>query len=729
MLIGSDIMTEEKEIAKKIISSGYFASQIPGEFKSTILSENIDILDLTKSRLSKEGLNRWCKLTDFSIPKTDNFRRILSVPHPLHYILLARLIEDNWGDLEAHFSKSQFSLTTPIISEHSIEPKYKMSEKINRRIHNLVSKRYILQADITRYYPSIYTHSIPWALHTKEVAKANQRDDGYFGNGIDKLVRNMQDGQTVGIPIGPVSSLIIQEIVGTTIDHEFKREYGVGLVGYRYTDDMEYYFSSSEEAERALNILNKILKNYGLDLNNSKTKVLKIPQILESEWLYFFKKYKFRRNKKNKRKSINLQHTDIKEFFSMAFKYKIQTEEKGILNYAVKVLREVVIYKENWDILESLLLQSILVDSSIIPTVFETIEGYKYKGYPLNEERIKDFINVLIKDNVELRNDFEVAWALSFAAKLKISIDEDVSKLLLKNDNAIINTLVMILNSNNLLTGTLDFSYYENLLTEDSVYDSNWLFYYECCFHGWLGKDKNNQHFKDDKFFEQLLNNNITFVDPTYSKVLEEVKKSIISLCLKHYQSDMKTLGAKDIMSKVIEEYSFSIEVNLIEELNNELENEINKINTSEGITGETEEAEETDGEAEETDGETEEAEETIGETEEAEETDEETEEAEETDEETEEAEETDEETEETEETDEETDEETEGADETDEETEEAEETNGETQEPEGAVEETDEVPDVARAQGNDNNWLFYFLTTNVNKSSNIRKLEIEEEY
>jgi hypothetical protein len=107
--------------------------------------------------------------------------------------LLARLIEEYWEDLEAHYSKSKFSLTTPQISENSIEPIYKMSEKINRRIHNLVLKRYILQADITRYYPSIYTHSIPWALHTKEVAKANQRDDGYFGNVIDRLVRNLQE--------------------------------------------------------------------------------------------------------------------------------------------------------------------------------------------------------------------------------------------------------------------------------------------------------------------------------------------------------------------------------------------------------------------------------------------------------------------------------------------------------------------------------------------------------
>lgn len=574
----------------------------------------------------------------------------------MHYILLARLIEDKWANLNEHFSKSHFSLTTPQISKNSIEPKYKMSEKINRRIHNLALKKYILQADIVRYYPSIYTHSIPWALHTKTVAKANQRDDEYFGNVIDNLVRNLQDGQTIGIPIGPVVSLIIQEIVGVTIDDEFKRGYGDSLVGFRYTDDMEYYFNSLEEAERALNILNKTLKYYGLDLNNSKTQIIKIPQIIEAEWVYFFRRYEFRKNKKNRNKSIQLQYMDIREFFSMAFKYKTQLNEKGILNYAIEVLRGIVIYEENWEIFESLLLQSILIDSSIIPVVFETIEGYKYRGYPLNKEKIAEFINVLIRDNVELRNDFEVSWALSFAGKLQIYIEEDVSKLLLENDNAIINILVMILNSQNLLKGDLDFSYYETLLTKESLYDSSWLFYYECCMHGWLDKDKNNQHFKDDKFFAQLLNKNVSFVNPTYSKVLEELKKSIISLCLQHYKTDMKTFEAKNIMSRVIEEYSFSIEDNLIEELNIELVNEINKVNTDKA-----EDAKEEPQEAEETKEESQKAE--------------------------------------------------------------------EAEEEAQGVEEMEKFPQATKAQDKHNSWLFNFLTTNVNKSSKIKKYYIDEYY
>ncbi|BBI33461.1 RNA-directed DNA polymerase [Cohnella abietis] len=655
-------------IAEKIISQGYFPKEIPKEFTSLDIGGHVNTFDLSKEKLTKKGLNKWSKLIDFSYPKTDNFRRTISVAHPLHYILLARLLEENWDKLNDHFNKSQYSLTTPsVYDSEPIKPKFKMEEKINRRLTNLVTRKYILKADITRYYPSIYTHSIPWALHTKEVAKSNTKDDNLIGNKIDTLVRNMQDGQTIGIPIGPVTSLIIQEIVGTAIDNEFMREIGDSLRGFRYTDDMEYYFSSSEEAEKALNVLHKVLQRYELVLNKEKTVIIKIPQGLEPEWLYYFRKFKFRYTKDNKQIATVVQRDDLKEYFGKAFKFKIETSEKGILNYAIKNLRKIIINRENWDLFESLVLQSILVDSSIIPTVFEIIEGYKYRGYPINMDKLTDFINALIKDNIELKNEFEVSWALSFASKLNIRIVEDASNLLLKNDNALINILVMILHSKELLDGSLDFSFYESLLTQESLYESSWLFTYECCIQGWIGRDKNTDFIKDDKFFEQLSRYNISFINPNYSIVLEYLKKSMISICMDQYKSKVTVLSAKEILLEVIEEYAFSFDNGLFEEILNLLE-----LNIKEEI--------EENQEAEEEIEENQEAEEEIEENQEAEEEIEENQEAEE-----------------------------------------------EIEENQEADEEIEE--DQEAGEGVEESWISNFLTTNINKTLRIRTFKSERDY
>lgn len=57
----------------------------------------------------------------------------------------------------------------------------------------------IVRTDINQFYGSIYTHSIPWALHGKATAKAN-RSPALLGNALDECVRNAQDGQTIGVP-------------------------------------------------------------------------------------------------------------------------------------------------------------------------------------------------------------------------------------------------------------------------------------------------------------------------------------------------------------------------------------------------------------------------------------------------------------------------------------------------------------------------------------------------
>jgi hypothetical protein len=73
-------------------------------------------------------------------------------------------------------------------------------------------------AEIARFYPSIYTHSIPWALHGKATAKATMGHSALLGDRLDRLMRKGQDNQAVGIPIGPDTSLVVAEILLSVID-------------------------------------------------------------------------------------------------------------------------------------------------------------------------------------------------------------------------------------------------------------------------------------------------------------------------------------------------------------------------------------------------------------------------------------------------------------------------------------------------------------------------------
>ncbi|MGY4797231.1 hypothetical protein ACVNNN_19940 [Lysinibacillus fusiformis] len=260
-----------------------------------------------------------------------------------------------------------------------------------------------------------------------------------------------------------------KEIIGTAIDMQFKNAMAKEVRGYSYTDDMEYYFDSHEEANHALTVMNQVLKNYELDLNVEKTNIIKLPQLIEPDWLFYFKKFKFRKSSKPE-DYIKLQIVDLKEYFNKIFYYKDLTNDVGISNFALECLGRIVIKKENWGLFESLLLQTILIDSRAIPKVFEIMEAYKYRGYPLNLGKIGESVNSIIKEQIQLRGDYGVIWALSLANKFKLNITEDVTSLLLKNDNALINILVMVLEHKGQLLGHKDFSFYEEILSNNDLY-------------------------------------------------------------------------------------------------------------------------------------------------------------------------------------------------------------------------------------------------------------------
>lgn len=76
----------------------------------------------------------------------------------------------------------------------------------------------MLQVDISKCFPSIYTHSIGWAVKNKRLAKAKPRVYGDFDGNFDNLMQIMNYRETNGIIIGPEVSRIFSEIILQKID-------------------------------------------------------------------------------------------------------------------------------------------------------------------------------------------------------------------------------------------------------------------------------------------------------------------------------------------------------------------------------------------------------------------------------------------------------------------------------------------------------------------------------
>lgn len=169
---------------------------------------------------------------------------------------------------------------------------------------------YVLHTDITDCYSSIYTHSVPWAIHTKEFAKqpSNKNNKKFIGNSIDKHLRNMSYGQTNGIPQGSVLMDFIAEIVLGYADLELSNRIPEHLEDYqiiRYRDDYRIFSNNPQDAELITKILTEILIELGMKLNSQKTLVSNniVRDSISSDRLYYI-------SHKNESKSIQ-QHLII----------------------------------------------------------------------------------------------------------------------------------------------------------------------------------------------------------------------------------------------------------------------------------------------------------------------------------------------------------------------------------------------------------------------------------
>jgi hypothetical protein len=146
----------------------------------------------------------------------------------------------------------------------------------------------LYKLDVSSCFDSIYTHTIAWATLGQEVAKENlKRLDTTFGGKFDKLLRELNRGETNGIVIGPEFSRIFAEIILQDIDRSLEQvllnEHGlanrVDYEIFRYVDDYFVFCDRDEVAQYVKRHLSELLKRIKLTLSSEKSEVYGRPII------------------------------------------------------------------------------------------------------------------------------------------------------------------------------------------------------------------------------------------------------------------------------------------------------------------------------------------------------------------------------------------------------------------------------------------------------------------
>jgi hypothetical protein len=217
---------------------------------------------------------------------------------------IAYIISMNWGDIVSAIFRSNskvvsYSFPIPIDARKPgrigfLRAGRMIYEFIGMIDDDIASITYqyshLVKTDIKNFYPSIYTHSIAWAIHGKNYIRRPENIKNYnlIGNRLDKLFQNSNDGCTNGVPIGPVVSDLIGEIVASGADEEFTKlvqNANIDCQPIRFKDDYRILVKSEPDAKVVIKLLQTALKNYNLELSDDKTNISLLPEGLFREWV------------------------------------------------------------------------------------------------------------------------------------------------------------------------------------------------------------------------------------------------------------------------------------------------------------------------------------------------------------------------------------------------------------------------------------------------------------
>lgn len=369
-------------ISKWLLEQGYYPEQyvVPPTFRvKTFDLEAKPFYKVTSSGTTQKFDPDKFEPVTVSYPKTQLTDRDFGIIHPKIYHDIVWYLNNEWKSIVDHlFHKDikifSYSFPIPITnkSEGELGPLragrmiyefIEMAEKdLVAEAHNY---KFLLRTDIKNFYPSIYTHSIAWALHTKKTirTKGNRADFSKFlGLKLDRLFQYANDGCTNGIPIGPAISDLISEIILAAVDKEFSKELsitGIDFLGVRFKDDYRFLCNSKEDAQKIIKTLQIKMKEFNLTLNDSKSNVTELPEGLFREWPAEYSKNSLRYRNKIRYKhfadtmlmtlKIDKQYQDtgvidkfLSELTSKKYKLKLKLNEK----YSQKAFSLLLLLKE-----------------------------------------------------------------------------------------------------------------------------------------------------------------------------------------------------------------------------------------------------------------------------------------------------------------------------------------------------------------------------------------------
>ena len=399
------------------------------DFTPDVVDEMLDKYEGTRRRKGYDQI-------EYRATRFNKVTRLMHIPHPLPYASLCKCISDNWDKL-SHICENSNSGLKParhdngkLIMRDYEHIEDEQSPGLRLRLEISTGKFYRVEADISSFFPSIYTHSIPWALVGLNKAKANSRKDNLWYNKLDKTQQNLKRRETQGIPIGPATSNIISELILYEVDKVLRKS---GYQFTRYIDDYECYCETREQAENFIPDLERELRKYLLDLNARKVRTEELPLGFQPQWVIALRNPLPSKKKPRDR--------DIMSFLDSAVDLQKRYPEGSVLKYAARTLansKEKEFDKNSASFFLEYLIAIAVHTPSVLPILCQVAKKYNV-GSDLQ-------IDSVLKQSIKFQRSDAICWCLYFMGICNLAVSDELAKAIIETEDCMSMGMLIALN-------------------------------------------------------------------------------------------------------------------------------------------------------------------------------------------------------------------------------------------------------------------------------------------
>ena len=398
------------------------------------------------------------------------FRRC-SIIHPKIYANLTLSLVNNWSELNHINTNTASKLRMRQHDDGRIlimnyEPK---DEHLYMNSDDSFGKLYVAKTDISHFYPSFYSHTIPWGILGIELAKQNISTKAWY-NDLDVAVRHCNRNESRGVAVGPATSWIVTETVLQRIDSELRSHFKYS----RIIDDYKFYCDSESQAIDFLTTLGECLERYQLQINASKTVIEKLP-LDESTWITDIG---------NALPDLPLTKTKIDRFFDFASHLAHRTPDGSVLKYALKSITSLLGREERQHqtahTLLSRSLNAAFHQPALIPNLGTALD---YESEFVEYNQRANELYQLLDLNVRFRRSDAVAWLLYFHYRHDLYVNEPMADAILSTGDCLPILMLYITGDMVIRNKVIDFA--ESLdRTDFHLTDQYWLLLYQLYLEG-----------------------------------------------------------------------------------------------------------------------------------------------------------------------------------------------------------------------------------------------------